>query len=175
VNLESNRGLEELIGAIRRELESLPHIGTPLPTKWRSTRETLEQDSRNYISIAEYEAICRQHGFERREDMMLLSGYLHDLGICLHFQDDPMLRRTIFLRPAWITDAVYRVFDDRAILDHRGRFTAKDEARIWSDDQFFAMHHELMQLVMKFQLCYETPGAGRLHLPAVSASRAALL
>ena len=66
VNLADNRGLMDLAAAIRRELQALPHIGAPLPSTWRSVREALEKEARNYISADEYFATCRQHGFERR-------------------------------------------------------------------------------------------------------------
>ncbi len=108
--------------AIRQELEHLPHIGAPLPRTWNRVRDALEEDKRNYIGVEEYLAICEQHGFTRRKDKLQLSGYLHDLGICLHFQDDPVLKQTLILKPRWGTDAVYRVLDDRTIMDDRGRF-----------------------------------------------------
>ena len=102
-NLATNRGLDELIGGIQQELEHLPHIGVPMPRTWKLVRETLEGDQRNYIGLEEYLAICDHHGFQRREDKLQLSGYLHDLGICLHFQDDPVLKSTLILKPRWGT------------------------------------------------------------------------
>jgi internalin A len=86
-----------------------------------------------------------------------LSGYLHDLGICLHFQDDPVLKNTVILKPKWGTDAAYCVLDDHAVQDHHGRFGRKDLARIWSEKRHADMRDELLQLMMKFQLCYRLP------------------
>jgi internalin A len=87
VNLADNRGLGELLAAIKKELQALPHIGVPLPKTWRRVRERLEEDPRDHFTQDEYLAICKAYGFQRREDSLQLSGYLHDLGICLHFQD----------------------------------------------------------------------------------------
>ncbi len=157
-NLATNRGLNELERAIRQELERLPHIGTPLPKTWSQVRKVLENDSRNYISLDEYLAICQNHGFTRREDKLQLSGYLHDLGICLHFQDDPVLKNTVILKPKWGTDAVYSVLDDRTVLNNRGRFGPNDLARIWADEKYSSMRDELLRLMMRFQLCYQLPG-----------------
>jgi GTPase SAR1 family protein len=165
VNLSDNRGLEELVDAIRQQLEHLPHIGTPLPRTWSRVREALEKDERNYIGLEEYLAICEQHGFKRREDKLQLSGYLHDLGICLHFQDDPVLKQTLILKPKWGTDAVYRALDDRSVLDNRGRFGPKDLERIWSEDTYAPMRDELLRLMMRFQLCYELPEGGSYIAP----------
>jgi len=157
VNLATNAGLDALSTAIRQELEHLSHIGVPLPKTWRLVRETLEKDSRNYIGVEDYLTICQQHGFKRREDKLQLSGYLHDLGICLHFQDDPVLKQTVILKPKWGTDAVYRVLDDHTVTDNRGRFGPEDLTRIWSEDDYAPMRDELLRLMMKFQLCYQLP------------------
>ena len=156
-NLSTNRGLEEILEAIRRELERLPHIGTPLPKTWARVRTAMEKDTRNYIGLDEFLALCQQHGFKRREDKLQLSGYLHDLGICLHFQDDPVLKNNVILKPKWGTDAVYRVLDDGVVLNRKGRFGPQDLSRIWAEDKYSSMRDELLRLMMKFQLCYELP------------------
>jgi len=153
-NLATNRGLEQLLGAVQQELEHLPHIGIPMPRTWRLVREALESDQRNYIGLEEYLAICDRHGFQRREDKLQLSGYLHDLGICLHFQDDAVLKSTLILKPRWGTAAVYGVLDDRAVIDNRGRFADSDLARIWSKGEYAVMRQELLRLMQRFELCY---------------------
>lgn len=153
-NLNTNRGLDRVIQVIRRELEMLPHVGVGLPATWKRVREALEQDQRDFISLDQYLSICQQHGFTRREDKLQLSGYLHDLGICLHFQDDALLKNTVVLKPAWGTDAVYRVLDDPEVLSARGRFTRAHLRRIWSEEKYAGMQDELLRLMMKFQLCY---------------------
>jgi hypothetical protein len=117
-------------------------------------REALEHDTRDYLSLDEYLSICQQHGFARRDDKLQLSGYLHDLGICLHFQDDPLLKNVVVLKPSWGTDAVYRVLDDPEVIAARGLFTRKQLKRIWSETKYAGMQDELLRLMMKFQLCY---------------------
>jgi internalin A len=154
INLDTNRGLDRVIQSIRKELESLPHVGVGLPATWKRVREVLEKDKRDYISLNDYLALCQQHGFTRREDKLQLSGYLHDLGICLHFQDDPLLKNTVVLKPSWGTDAVYRVLDDAEVIAARGHFTRKQLGRIWSEGNYSRMHDELLRLMMRFQLCY---------------------
>ena len=157
VDLATNRGLDALVDVVRRQLEHLPHIGTPLPSTWKRVREALEKDSRDYIGLDEYLRLCQPHGFEREEDKLQLSGYLHDLGICLHFQNDPVLKHTIILKPKWGTDAVYRVLDDPNVKANRGRFSEGDLARIWSEQKYAPMRHELLRLMVNFELCYALP------------------
>ncbi len=157
VDLATNRGLDALVDVVRQQLEHLPHIGTPLPSTWKRVREALEKDSRDYIGLDEYLTLCQPHGFQREEDKLQLSGYLHDLGICLHFQNDPVLKHTIILKPKWGTDAVYRVLDDSNVKANRGRFSDSDLARIWSEQKYAPMRHELLRLMMNFELCYALP------------------
>lgn len=157
VNLATGRGLDELERAVRQELEHLPHIGTPLPKTWSQVRAAMETDDRNYIGLEEYLRICQENGFKRREDKLQLSGYLHDLGICLHFQDDPVLKNTVILKPKWGTDAVYSVLDDRVVVERRGQFGPEDLERIWAGETYSDMRDELLRLMMRFQLCYQLP------------------
>ncbi|WP_445633122.1 hypothetical protein NSTC745_04743 [Nostoc sp. DSM 114161] len=66
------------------------------------------------------------HGFTKREDKLQLSGYLYDLGVCLHFQDDDLLRKTVILQPSWGTDAVYKVLDNPQVIQNLGQFNRSD-------------------------------------------------
>jgi internalin A len=156
-NLADNRGLPEILTAVQHHISQLPHIGQPLPRTWVRVRETLESDSRNYITQSEFLDLCNKHGFKRREDKLQLSSYLHDIGVCLHFQDDPILKNWIILRPEWGTTAVYTVLDTPQIQQTLGYFTYEDLAKIWAEDQYSEMHDELLQLMMRFKLCYEIP------------------
>ncbi|NEO21732.1 MULTISPECIES: COR domain-containing protein [unclassified Moorena] len=158
-NLETNRGLAEIITAIQYHIQNLPHVGQPLPKTWVNVRQALENDSRDYISLQEYLDICETNGFTQREDALQLSGYLHDLGICLHFQqqEDSLLYKIVILKPEWATDAVYKVLDNHDVINNKGKFTRKDLKRIWKDDKYASSRGELLELMKKFQLCYEIP------------------
>jgi internalin A len=169
LDLADNSGLDAAITKIRRELEQLPHIGTALPKNWRTVRLALEAESRNYISAAEFFQICGESGFTDREDMRQLGGYLHDLGICLFFQDDALLSKTVILKPEWGTTAVYRVLDDPEVARELGVFTRADLRRIWSDASYEPMRDELLQLMVKFQLCFQVPGSDTYVAPQLLA------
>ncbi|MEH1872769.1 COR domain-containing protein [Nostoc sp.] len=156
-NLADNRGLEQVLEQIKHYIKNLPHIGSPLPKTWVRVREALESDARNYIGLDEYLNICQQNGFTQRNDKLQLSGYLHDLGVCLHFQEDPLLKKTVILKPKWGTDAVYKVLDNETVIRNLGSFTRSDLANIWCEDEYAAMHDELLRLMINFKLCYEIP------------------
>jgi len=163
-NLSSNRGLSEIRAAIKHHIGQLPHIGTPLPKTWVRVREALEADTRNHITQTEFLALCDTHGFKRREDKLQLSGYLHDLGVCLHFQDDPILKNWVILKPEWGTTAVYKVLDTKKVSQNLGNFNQADLLAIWSDDQYSDMRDELLQIMKNFKLCYEIPHRLRTYI-----------
>jgi small GTP-binding protein len=158
-NLANNRNLEKILTAAQHQLSQLPHIGQTLPKTWVKVRHALENDLRNYISLNEYLQICKDNGFKERKDALQLSEYLHDLGICLHFQDDEMspLYQTVILKPKWGTEAAYAVLDNPEVIRNFGRFNNKELAQIWSAEEYTGMHSGLLELMKKFQLCYQIP------------------
>jgi internalin A len=158
-NLATNRGLGDIKQAVQQQVTRLPHLGTPLPKIWVRMRAALENytSTRNYLGIDEYFSLCRANQITDHTDMVRLSGYLHDLGVCLHFQDDPLLKHTMILRPEWATTAVYKVLDTQKVRKDLGRFTGDDLKDIWADE-YAEKRDELLQLMMRFRLCYEIPG-----------------
>jgi internalin A len=163
-NLANNRGLPQILEQIKHHIKNLPHVGTELPKTWVKVREALEGKSCNYISLDEYLNLCEENGFTKREDKLQLSDYLHDLGICLHFQEDDLLIKTVILKPTWGTDAVYKVLDNFQVIQNQGRFTRNDLNSIWNEDKYATMQSELLRLMMNFKLCYEIPNAPKTYI-----------
>jgi len=85
-----------------------------------------------------------------------LSRYFHDLGVFLHFQENPLLRRDVFLQNEWVTNAVYKILDDPEIaVKKRGRFDKNDLARLWNEGYYAKRRDELLTLMLLFELCYQ--------------------
>ncbi|MEM9954857.1 MAG: COR domain-containing protein, partial [Chloroflexota bacterium] len=156
-NLATNRGLEDTVREIQHYMQGLPHVGAELPKTWVNVRRQLEDDNRDYIFYEEYLDICDTVNLteERYKEQVL--GYLHDLGVCLHFKDDQLLRRYVILKPEWGTNAVYKVLDNERVIENWGEFSPEDLEYIWSDNQYNDMRVELLKLMMKFKLCYQIP------------------
>lgn len=145
--------------ALKQIAANLPHIGNPLPKVWVDIRreiETLKQSGLNYISTTEYLNICKKH-YRKTDSALFLSEYFHDLGVLMHFQNDFDLRDTVFLNHEWITNGVYKILDDRMVIEKKGRFTLQDLNRIWSTDEHKSKIRELLSLMKnkKFDLCFE--------------------
>ena len=102
-----------------------------------------------------YFQIYGRHMEFDRTKALHLSRYLHDLGVFLHFQDEPLLAKTVILQNQWATEAVFRVLDDETVKAHFGRFNGDDCSRLWLDGAYADMHPELLALMQRFELCYE--------------------
>ncbi|WP_293063221.1 COR domain-containing protein [Okeania sp. SIO2B3] len=163
-NLKTNRNLEKIRTEIQHYITNLPHIGSALPKTWKKVWEALELDSRNYISLTEYLSICEANGLNKDEDKLQLIGYLHDLGVCLHFREYPLLNKTVILKPEWGTAAVYKALDNRRVYNNFGKFTKNDLTKIWHEKKYANMHDELLQLMIKFQLCYKIPDNSQTYI-----------
>lgn len=157
------------LGAIRRAVRyyasQLPHVGAPVPRFWSVLREALEADQRNTISLKEYLELCHQSGIKQTRDALTLSQYFHDIGVFLHFQDDDLLNKTLFLNPNWATGAVYQLLDHPLLNEKNGRFSKADAASIWQADEFELLRDELLRLMQRFFLTYEIDGSGQYIVP----------
>jgi internalin A len=157
INLADNRGLAEIKETIQRNLEDLLPNGIAFPNSWLNVRYALENDGRNYISCNVYESICRLHKITDPQEMLDISDFLHRLGICLHFQKDPILRHRLILKPNWGTAAIYKILDNEKVKKELGQFCDADLDNIWRESQYNNMRHELLQLMKEFKVCYEIP------------------
>ena len=95
-----------------------------MPAKWVPIREDLKvlAENRPHISLDEYFEVYGRRLELDRDKALHLSQYLHDLGVFLHFQQQPMqpeLRRTVFLQNQWLTEAVFRILDDERLKAQR--------------------------------------------------------
>ena len=158
-NLMTNRGLDNVIDAIKYWSKKLPHIGETLPKQWIKIRKHIEMLSltEDHVSIGEYFKICAKYKIPEENRALNLSEYLHDLGVFLHYQNNKTLNNILILNNNWATDAVYNILDDELIKYNKGFFTEKDLDRLWSDDKYKYYHPTLMSLMEKFELCYKTP------------------
>ena len=163
-NLADNRGLDNIKENVKDYIKKLPHIGNTLPKTWKQVRDVLEKDKQNYISLQEYLKICDNNGFKKQKDKLQLSGYLHDLGVILHFQEDLILSQTVILKPEWGTDAIYKVLDNKKVINNLGKFSNYDLLNIWNEEQYDGKQVELLQLMKKFQLCYQIPGSNDTYI-----------
>ena len=150
-------------------------MGIKIPKSWAEVRKAIEQDNRDYISLDEFLKICDDcqytqdihfqdktvNDFTGKDGRLILSQFLHDLGIILHFQDDEEspLYETVILNPTWGTQAVYELLkkENNPVKENLGKFTYQDLKTIWSDARYEGKYKELLELMKRFKLCYQLP------------------
>nr|NQU93487.1 TIR domain-containing protein [Bacteroidota bacterium] len=152
--------IDQLREFVSFHIQQLDHVGQELPASWVAIREELEKLSNNnsYIDVNHYLDVCKKNNLHERNRGLFLSSFLHDLGVFLHFQNDPILKHWVILSNEWATNAVYAIMDDEEIKHNRkGHFNRKDIQRILTKREYCYMHDEVLQLMMNFELCYRIP------------------
>ena len=158
-NLDDCHSTAGVAEAIRYHVQQLPHVGEVVPAQWLKIRLEIDdlKQANAHITQAKYLQLYAKHLPANRDKALKLSRYLHDLGVFLHFQEDPLLSRTVILQNTWATEAVFKVLDDEPTKARRGYFNWQDCMRIWADSSYAEMHPELLALMEKFELCYKLP------------------
>ncbi|MCP4113785.1 MAG: TIR domain-containing protein [Desulfobacteraceae bacterium] len=153
VSALTGKGIDDLRRDVREFMVRLPHIGDELPKVWTDIRRHLENLNENVISYERFKKIADKYDLNE-EKADFLSDYFHDLGVFLHFKDEELLEDIVILRPEWGTCAVYNVLDDPDVREKKGQFNRKDLRSAWGHyppDK----HPHLLQLMKKFELCFE--------------------
>lgn len=151
--------LKENVYSILSNKELMPDIGVELPKVWIDIRNELKKirdTGVNYIKLSRYFTICKKYDMNE-ERALFLSDYFHDLGVFLHFQDDFILKETIFLNFEWVTNAVYCVLDNPKVVSNHGFFDNSDLEKIWEKHNYNNKRLELLTLMKneKFEVCFE--------------------
>jgi internalin A len=118
-------GIEELKAAITEQVNNLPHVHDPLPETWFMVKTKLEGLGRkkNYISQEKYIELCDENEVSDETSQRTLIGFLHDLGVVLHFQNDPRLEALGILNPQWVTNGVYKILNSQPLFKNKGVLT----------------------------------------------------
>jgi internalin A len=137
----------------------LPHTQKEYLTSFINVRRKLEDLAKTKQSIlfSEFKQLCKDEGIE---DVELMNDYARTftlLGIALHFSDDVQLKSQVFLRPKWIIDALFALLYAPSVDAQKGRFFTNDVEKIWIEADYEDMHGVLLQLMVRFHLCYALP------------------
>ncbi|HEY1189309.1 MAG TPA: COR domain-containing protein, partial [Gemmata sp.] len=164
VSCVSGKNVPDLEAAITEQVHTLPHVFDPVPGPYFAVKRQIERWSgtKNYITLAEYRALCAEHALTDPTAQNHLLRFLHDLGVVLNF-DDPdgpyKLGETNVLNPEWVTDAVYRVITSAKLQEARGVLTRADLPELLPDPQRFpeGTRAFVIGLMCKFELCFDFP------------------
>ncbi len=151
-------GIEILKSAIANQINHLPHILDLLPETWFIVKTKLERlgHKTNFITYDKYIEICDKNDISDEVSQHTLIGFLHDLGIVLHFQDDPRLEALGILNPQWVTNGVYKIINSNTLFKDRGVLTISMLNQILNLSEYpRGKRLFIVDIMKKFELCYD--------------------
>lgn len=143
--------------AIIHHAVNLPHVGREYPTSYVRVREALEQETergKHYITWSAYKKLCAAADIDDADVMQDIATTFTILGACLHFKDDLVLKKYVFLNPKWIIDALFQLIYHDKVIEQKGRFSELDADEIWAHADYDDMEDKLIRIMENFELCY---------------------
>ncbi|MBN2116291.1 MAG: leucine-rich repeat domain-containing protein [Anaerolineales bacterium] len=151
-------GIEELKAAITTQANYLPHVRDLLPETWFTVKTEVESLGRkaNFITYDKYLELCAENDVSDETSQRTLIGFLHDLGVVLHFQDDPRLEALGILNPQWVTNGVYKIINSHALFQNKGVLTVSMLDEILNLPEYpRGKRLFIVDMMKKFELCYD--------------------
>lgn len=151
-------GIEELKTTITEQVNNLPHVRDQLPETWFTVKTKLEELGRqsNFITHDKYLDLCTENEVSDETSQRTLIGFLHDLGVVLHFQDDPRLEALGILNPQWVTNGVYKILNSHALFQNKGVLTTSMLNEILNLPEYpRGKRLFIVDMMKKFELCYD--------------------
>ncbi|MGQ0617857.1 MAG: leucine-rich repeat domain-containing protein [Acidimicrobiia bacterium] len=167
VDSRSGEGIDELRAALAAAVVELYPVARAYPRSWRRARAWIAQTAAAtpYLSYVEFLAGIERAGVPV-DAARSFTGHCHQLGLLMHFDDDPGLADLVVLRPDWFTKAVSLVLDDDATAAAGGLITHRRLASVWDDaarpaDERYPAdtHSPLLRLMERFGISYRVAGA----------------
>ena len=151
-------GIQLLLKEIKNETDALENLRVPFPAAWFAIKERIASMKQNYLTFAEFKEFCQKNGETEDDAQDSLAYYLHQLGIALNYKDDPRLKEKHILNPFWLTQGIYKILNSSLLEVKNGEITENDISKILDKKKYpKEMHCFLLELMKKFELCFQTP------------------
>ncbi len=151
-------GANQIQEAIAEQISNMRHVRDELPEAWFSVKNNLENLSKekNFINQSEFQLLCNEFQIEEESNQRTLIGFLHDLGVILHFQDDPRLEALGILKPQWVTNGVYKILNSHTLFQNKGVLNISMLNEILNFPEY-PQNKQLfiVDMMKKFELCYD--------------------
>ncbi len=158
ISCKSDKGITRLKAGLRKGLQKVDIIQTTWPMKWFQIKDDLEGMTTHFISLDQYEVLCKKAGIDVAEHQESLIQFLHDLGVVVHFREFN-LRHMHVLEPRWLTGAVYRIINAPTLAKRKGTlrlsslpYLLKKKVDGYAYPSY--THSYIVEIMKKFELCY---------------------
>ena len=183
---------ERITKAILRQVQKLDSIRLELPQSWADIRRELLDMEQNYITLEDYRRVCAKHGLSGNDDntesiRMWLLDWFNDMGICFSYHKNaPMsakeLREYKVLRPAWLTNGIYRILNNGVHLSASARLSKEDLHELLNSEQYNTVYKNykyktkeerkyILEVMRKFQHSYYCAEEDKEFIPGVLPAR----
>ena len=161
ISCKNTDNIQNIKQDIFKHIDQLKHIHDLLPKSWFNIKTQLENMQQDFISYEEYAEICEQKNIDSSSQKTLID-FLHDLGIVLNFREDnqrPYLKETNILNPEWITQGIYTILNSYQLFQSKGILDLVQLPDILPNSKKYPenKHRFIMDIMEKFQLCFEFP------------------
>lgn len=123
VSNEKGIGIDEIKEAIRHEAAKLPLMGKCWPGAWLAVAQEIREVRRDkkYIYPNELYDLMDEKKV-KKEDRVVLSTWLHDLGDILYFKDSKDLADIVILDAEWVASNICQMLESTEIESGLGIF-----------------------------------------------------
>ena len=165
ISCKSGAGIGDFRRELRGHLAQVEHLSTRWGEAWFSVKTQLERLEKPYIAYEQYAQMCEAAQIADETSQTVLSDFLHDLGIALHFHD-PILKETNVINPRWATEGVYAIINAPQLAANNGLLRAAALCEILDCQRYPRRKHDyLVELMKKFELCYQVSDDDTLLVP----------
>jgi len=119
------------------------------------------------LSFEQFCGLCTEHGIDQERNARVLVRYLSLVGICVYFDQDPLLKDFIITDPQWAVNALYRVLDRDEVQNQKGRLRRRFFYEVLAAEGYREYEIDrLFRLLQKdqFEICFPLEGGGELHI-----------
>ncbi|MEM1321468.1 MAG: COR domain-containing protein [Bacteroidota bacterium] len=155
VNPAGGQGVQELNEALRTQLSRLALLRKEIPTTWLEFRQGLnsEQSENQLLSFEEFISLCTRYGIESDGEIRQLLQDLRQLGLIMHYANDPVLRPVVFLQHSWLTKAIHRILNLSSVQSS-GRFSVGQLGRPLGWNYGESQFDLLLTAMQRIGLCF---------------------
>jgi len=151
-------GIEHLKSAITEQVNQMPNVRDLVLEDWLKVKAALEEwhEKTSFINQDDYIKLCIENRVLGEGNQLALLGVLHDLGIVLHFQDDPRLDSLGILNPQWVTNGVYKIINSKKLFDNHGVLTLTALNEILNLPEYPRNKRLfIIDMMKRFELCFD--------------------
>jgi internalin A len=136
VSLMQNTGLEPIMPAIFRNIQTFDMYKLNIPVKWIKLIQQVKQAEEPVFSLESLSPLFLSFGFNKPEDQETLLALMEDLGIVSHLKEEPEM----LALNEWLIQALTLLYNSEPVRARDGILTG-EELEILLDGLLDEQHH----------------------------------